>query len=303
MIYLRSVVFSFKRILIKLGIILFIIGFNVVTIFAGTAVDSIGNSVTVPDRDIRIVSLSPGATECLYAIGLRNEIVGVSDYCNYPIDFVKTKAKMGGFSTPNIEKIQVVAPHIVILTTVIPIQIKNQFDQLGVKLFIVEPKSLNALLDSINQLGRLFNRKEEAQKLTVNMKNRVQDIVDAVSKGSIKPVKTFIEIWYNPIYGAEANTLPGDIVRLAGGYLIPDTGREYPLLTEEKLLVLDPDAIILGHESELSLFLERHQNVLAISAIKNRKILSPNPDEFLRPGPRVINALEQIAHFLHPEAF
>jgi len=292
-----------RNLLIKFWTLFLIIASTSGAVFAGTAMDSLGNKVRVPDENVRIVCLSPGALECLYAIGLRDEIVGVSDYCNYPLDFVNTKPKMGGFSTPNIERIQAVLPHVVILTTVIPIQIKNQFDRIGIKLFVSEPKSLNALFESIDQLGRLFNREKESGELIGDMKNRAGNITKAIREKSIKPVRTFIEIWDNPIYAAEKNTLPGDIVKIAGGYLVPETGNEYPCLAEEKLLELNPEAIVLGHEADLNVFMERHKNVLSISAIKNRKIFDPNPDEFLRPGPRVIDALEKVAHFLHPEAF
>ncbi len=272
-------------------------------VLAGTGVDSIGNRITVPDKNQRIVSLSPGATETLYALGLKDEIVGVSEFCNYPPDFVTTKPKIGGFSTPNIEKIQAVSPHIVIVTRVVPIQVKYQFEQLDIELFVAEPKSFNALMDTINQFGKLFNREEEAHLLIQGMKEEASEIIQAIRSHSVRPVKTIIEIWQNPYYAAGKNTLPGDIVTMAGGIVIPETGKEYPLLNEESILKLNPEALILGHRTDQNSLLKSHSNISSISAIRNNKVFSPDPDEFLRPGPRVINALKEIAQFLHPEAF
>ncbi len=288
----------FKRLFIALFFVM-----SVSIIYAGTGIDSLGNRVTIPDKNFRIVSLSPGTTEILFAIGLDDAIVGVSDFCNYPPDLVKNKPRMGGFSTPNIEKIESVNPDVVMMTTVVPRNIEQQLKKLGVKIFVAEPKSINQLLSIINQIGALTNHSAQAEKLISSMKYRIGKITERIKEKSLRPVKTFIEIWYNPIYAAERNTLPGDIVTKAGGEVVPDTGKGYPQINEETLLTLDPEAIILGHKTSLDEFMKIHKNVLSITAIKNKKILIPNPDIFLRPGPRVVEALEQIAKFLHPEAF
>lgn len=270
---------------------------------SGTGVDSLGNRITVPGGKIRIVSLSPGATETLYLLGLRDEIVGISDFCNYPPEFVSTKPTMGGYSTPNIEKIRSVSPHVVILTTVVPHYLKDQFDKLGIPIFVSVPKSFNELLFSIEQYGKLLGRERDAYGLIDKLIAEAGEVTRAIRARSIKPVRTFIEIYNNPLYAASRNTLPGDIVTMAGGEVVPDTVEEYPCLNEENLLLLNPEAIILGHNTDLSNFIETRRNLAGIIALRNRKILVPDPDEFLRPGPRVINALKQIARFLHPEAF
>jgi len=268
-----------------------------------TGVDSTGNRIILPDKGVRVVSISPGATEILYQLGLRDEIVGISDFCNYPPEFVKRKQRMGGFSTPNLELIQSVSPDLVIVTSVIPIQIKYQFDRLGIQLFVAEPKSFIQLLGLIDEFGKLFSHQKEAHELIQYMKEEAGKVTLAIRKKSIKPVRTFIEIWYDPIYIATRNTLPGDIVTLAGGEVVPEESGEYIRLSEEHVLQLDPEAFILGHNTDYNTFLNNHQNLLTVTALRNQKVFAPDPDQFLRPGPRVINSLRDIARFLHPEAF
>ncbi len=270
---------------------------------AGVGVDSFGNRVEVPGNRARIVSLSPGATETLFAIGIRDAVVGISDYCDYPPDFVHTKQRMGGFSSPNIEKIQAASPDVVILGTVVPLKIKRQLDSLGIQVFVYDPKAYSSLLDSVYQFGRMFSHEEEAVELILSLQNGAADVVQHVQKRSIRPVTTFIEIFDNPLYGAGRNSLPGDLVTMAGGRVVPEEDLEYPRLNEEQLLLLNPEAIVLGHEADLTQFLSTHEQVSDIRAIKNRKILITDPDQFLRPGPRVLNALKELAQFLHPEAF
>ncbi len=288
---------------IYICLLLLFVFFPITILVGGTAVDSRGVRVTVPDEKVRIVSLSPGATEILYKLELKDEIVGISDFCNYPPEFVSTKPRMGGYSTPNLEKIHSVSPHVVLLTTVVPLHIKNHFEMLGVPLFVTEPKSFSQLLEMIDQFGLLFNREKEAHNLIVAMSEEAGKVTSAIRSRSVAPVKTFIEIWYNPFYAAGENTLAGDIVTLAGGRVVPEIGNDYPRLNEEVILELNPEAIILGHDTDKEQFIEIHKNVIKIYAIRNNKVFSPDPDEFLRPGPRVVKALEAIARFLHPEAF
>lgn len=291
------------RAIAKTGRFICFLLFCAASVYGGTAVDTSGHKIHVPDHDFRVVSLSPGGTEILFELGVHEELVGVSDFCNHPHDFVSSKPKMGGFSTPNLERIQSVSPHVILLNTVVPISIKKQFDRLGTQVFVTEPKSFSELLDMIVQLGRLFNREAEAQALITEMKNEAGEVARHVETKSVAPVRTFIEIWYDPYYGAGKNTLAGDIVRLAGGKVVPESSTPYPRINEEILLTLNPEAIILGHQIDAATFLEIHSNLVRIYAIRNNKIFTPDPDVFLRPSPRVVNALKEIARFLHPEAF
>jgi len=270
---------------------------------AGTGTDSLGNRVSIPDAGARVVSLSPGATEILFALGLDEEIVGISDFCDYPPGPVSAKPTMGGFSTPNIEKIQANDPHVLVLTRSMPIELKHQFDRLGISLFVAESKSFESLLLTIVELGKLTGRKDEAVALAGSMETEAKRIVEAVRAKSTGGVTTLIEIWANPYYAAGKNTLPGDIVRLAGGRVVPDGKREYQLLSEEAIINIDPEALILGHAPLSGDIAEDHRNVSSIRAIRYNKVFVPDPDEFLRPGPRVIDALGDIARFFHPEAF
>jgi iron complex transport system substrate-binding protein len=283
----------------KLLIFFTVLIFICIPLFAGSGVDTLGNKISVPDEGVKIVSLAPGATETLYELGLQEEIVGVSEFCNYPPDFVAGKPKMGGFSTPNIEKIQAADPDVVILTRVAPIQVKYQFDRLGIKIFVDEPKNMNELLETINQFGFLFNRVEQAHALINRMQRSTGMVSEAISKRSTRPVKTMIIIWNKPYYVASRKTFPGDIVRLAGGRVVPDTTQEYLLLDEEHILQLNPEAMILSYMDDMM----SYRNIENIIALRNNKVFTPDPDQFLRPGPRAINALKEIAHFLHPEAF
>ncbi|UCB46008.1 MAG: ABC transporter substrate-binding protein [Spirochaetota bacterium] len=283
----------------KLTFFLMIFIFIYIPLFSGTGVDSLGNKISIPDEGVKIVSLAPGATEILYELGLQEEIVGISEFCNYPPELVASKPKMGGFSTPDIEKIQAENPDVIILTRTMPIQVKYQFERLGMQLFVAEPKSLNELLKTIIQFGNLFNRVKEAHELVISMESRAGEITEAIRERSTNPVRTMIIIWNKPYYTASRKTLPGDIVQLAGGRIVPDTTQEYLLINEERILQINPEALILGHEIEMT----DYRNIESIRALRNNKVFLPNPDEFLRPGPRVINALTEIAHFLHPEAF
>lgn len=273
------------------------------SLYAGTARDTMGNYISIPDEGIRAVVLSPGAAEIMFSIGLDKEVVGVSDYCNWPPEKVKKIRKVGGFSTPNVEIIGVLKPHVIIMTTVVPYNVKEQLQSLGIKVFISEPSNFSSLLDSIIEIGKLFNRREQAYRLVSYMKSEVGRVQSMIRTRAVSPVRTIIEIWDNPFYVASPDTLPADIVKLAGGEVVPSDISGFVRISEETIIALKPEAIVLGHKINVDDFINSHKNLSVIPAIRNRKIIVPDPDEFLRPGPRVVNALKEIARYLHPEVF
>jgi iron complex transport system substrate-binding protein len=109
--------------------------------FQLTLTDQIGREVTIEALPERIVSLAPSNTEILFALGLEDKIVGVTDYCNYP-EAAKFKDKVGGYSEPNIEKIVSLRPDL-ILGTDIHQKAIEELETLGVPSVVIEPEDFD----------------------------------------------------------------------------------------------------------------------------------------------------------------
>ncbi|MDD4955906.1 MAG: helical backbone metal receptor, partial [Candidatus Omnitrophica bacterium] len=133
------------------------------------------NSVFSSDDSTRIISLAPATTEILFALGLDEEIIAVSESCNYP-EAAKAKQKTGTFSQPNIERILSLKPDIVFCTGLEQASVAAKLKKLKVNVFVSDPKNIGELFKSIREMGRLTNREEEALKLVEGMEERMEKV-------------------------------------------------------------------------------------------------------------------------------
>ena len=271
-----------------------------------SAVDSMGKEIILDRKPQRIISLAPANTEILFALGLDEEIVGITDYCNEPPEKVVKIEKIGGFSTPNIEKIISLNPDIVFGTSGVQKQAVQRLEDLGVKVYVLEAETMENLLAEIEKVGRLTGKSQEAKNLTESLEKRIEVIKTKVAELSDeqKP-KVFLEIWYDPIWIAPDRTLIYQVIELAGGrhaITIKGDWNQVTTVDPESVVEANPDVILLSFEGspELIYNLPGWSNV---SAVKNKQVFQINGDIISRTGPRIVDALEQIANILHSDLF
>lgn len=257
------------------------------------------------DYKPRYISLAPSTTEILFTLDLDEEIIGVSQSCNYPPEALN-KEKIGTFSHPNIEKIVALNPDIIFCTGLEQAPIVTKLRQLKYKVYVSDPSSLEELLNSISEIGRLVNREGQAIALVEKMRKKIEAInfrVKTIPQN--KRPKVFIEIWHDPLMTAGKGTYIDELFTLAGGINIAfDTKRPYSIFSSEQVIKRNPDCIILAYMNKDSPF-----NIIGarfgwhnLSAVKNNCLYNDiNPDLFLRPGPRVVEALEEIYKRLYPK--
>ena len=255
-------------------------------------------------QKLRIISLAPSTTEILFALGLDDEIVGVSQFCNYPPQAL-LKEKVGSFSQPNIEKILSLKPDIVFCTGLEQGPIVTKLRELNLRVGVSDPSNFRELFNSIKEIGRFVNKEGEADALIKEMKMNIDQINSKVRLiPKEKRVKVFVEIWHSPLMTAGRGSFIDELITLAGGINIShDTRRPYTYFSSEQVIKRNPDCIILaymGRENPISIIRER-LGWNSISAVKNSRVYNDiNPDLFLRPGPRLILALKEIYKRLYP---
>lgn len=265
---------------------------------------SVRQSFSLTNQKLKIVSLAPSVTEILFALGLDEEIVGVSQFCNYPSKaFIKEK--VGTFSCPNIEKILSLKPDIVFCTGLEQALVIIKLKQLNLKVCVSDPSNFNELFDSIREIGLLVNKENQALNLIKGMKKEIEAINSNVKLiPQNKRPKVFVEIWHGPLMTAGKDSFIDELLRLAGGINIAyDTRRPYSYFSYEQVIVRNPECIILAYMDKgnpIRLIKQRF-GWNDISAVKNNRIYNDiNPDLFLRPGPRLIVALREIYKRLYP---
>ncbi len=266
-----------------------------------------GKEIVFEKRPQRIISLAPSNTEILFALGLDKEIVGITDYCNYPSEKVAQKEKIGGFATPNLEKIISLNPDVIFTTSGVQKQAVARLEELGVKVYVVEGESVENLLSEIKNIGKLTGKSQEAQTLVDSLKKRIEAVEEKVNNLSKdqKP-KVFLEIWFDPLWTAPKRTLIYQVVELAGGQhavTIEGDWNQVTTVDPESIIDANPDVILLSFEGNDPELVYKLPGWSAVSAIKNKRVFTIDPDTISRPGPRIIDALEQIAKILHPDLF
>lgn len=272
-----------------------------------SSTDSRGKEITLEQKPQRIISLAPANTEILFALGVDEEIVGITDFCNYPPEKVIQKEKVGGFSTPNIEKIVSLGPEIVFATSGVQAQAVERLEELGIKIYILEAETVEKLVTEVENVGRLTGKSQEAKELAENLERRVKAVeeqIGGISKEQ-KP-KVFFEIWHDPLWTAPTRTLIYQVIELAGGQhavSIEGDWNQVTTVDAEAVINANPDFIFLAFENSDPELIYNLSGWGAVSAIKNKKVFSLNPDVINRPGPRIVDALEEIAKILHPDLF
>ena len=140
----------------------------------GTFTDDMGRAVVIDQMPQRLVSFGPSITEILFALGLEEKVIGVSDYCDYP-EAAKLKTKVGDAFNPSLEKIIELEPDLVL--TVKQEQLNAQLDTLGVKFVVLDPKDIDSILGDIELVGEITGTEKEAKKLIKDMQDSISQVV------------------------------------------------------------------------------------------------------------------------------
>jgi len=265
--------------------------------------DQTGRRVEVPDRPARIVSLGPGITETLFLLGLGDRVVGVTDSCEYPPE-AKLKPSVGSTLSPSIERIIVLKPDLVLGTPQANRrETADQLARLGIPLYGVTAGTVEGMLASTSELGHVLGHDAEAERVV----HQLQARLDAISRrvAGRKPPRVLFVVWYRPLMTAGSQTFLSDVIRRAGGDPIgANLSGEWPRLSVEELLRLQPDVILFPETQSFAPKLDEFRSLAGwrdLRAVKEGRIYFIS-DTIVRSSPRLIDALEEIARLLHPEA-
>lgn len=261
--------------------------------------DDLGRTVPIPQKIRRAVSLAPNLTEIIFAVGAGDRLVGVTTFCNYPEE-ARAIAKVGDTMTPNMETIVALKPDVVFVSTASQIEtFMKTLEANGIKVYVTNPNSLDGVFANLRQFGELFGTQAIADKLIADQEKRVSLVWDRV--GDQKPVRVFVQISKEPLFTIGKQSFLTAILEKAGSVSVTkDVETAYPKISKETASALTPEAIILSDSEDN----KEPNEVFKNSPIsKNGRIYKVDADLLSRPGPRLVDALEQIAKDLHPDTF
>ena len=250
-------------------------------------------------KPARIISLSPTATEILFAIGANKQILAVDDNSNFPLNV--PKSQLSGF-TPNVEAIVALKPDLVVLQidSAKSKSVRDSLTKLGIQ--VVMERSASKINDTYNEielLGKVTDKSSAAKALTASMKKRIAKILS----GSVKTEKyRFFHELDNTLYSATSKTFIGNVYKDFGLTNVADAASStdsagYPQLNGEYLIKSNPQIIFLADAQygETSATVKARQGWQGIDAITNNKIVELPADISSRWGPRIVDFYEIVA--------
>ena len=257
--------------------------------------DELGRTIQLSQSPQRIISLAPSVTETLFALGLGDKIVGVTSYCDYPPE-AKTKERIGDTQRPSIEKIVGLKPDIVIASTSSQLEafVRN-LESAGIPVYVSNPRNLVETLKSIQAIGEITGAQREAIELTDQLRARIEQVHSRVS-GKDRP-RVFVMLGAAPLITVGGTTFINDLISRAGGVSISaDEKSDYPQYSLETVIARQPEIIFLQAGDD-----KLPERLRQTPAARNGRLYHVNDDLLLRPGPRVVDGLEEIAGKIHPQ--
>ncbi|MGE4286805.1 MAG: ABC transporter substrate-binding protein [Phycisphaerae bacterium] len=249
---------------------------------------------TQTDEQKQIVSLSPNITETLFAIGADDLLVGVTSYCDYPVQAKEIEC-IGSIMEPDIEKIISLSPSLVITTgTGLQKTFESRLSTLGIRCESVEVNRLEDVFTSIETLGNLTGRSERAAELSKAIASGL------FQRPKAKAGRIMAVIQREPLIAAGKDTCIDSLIRIAGGEnACPESG--YPVINAESLILMAPDIII--ETASITDFATDEQATAYYSLwLGTAKVYLANRDVLSRPGPRVCEAVEIIENIIGDSA-
>lgn len=274
------------------------------TTYPLTVKDSSGTEFTFESAPQRIVSLAPSETEGLFALGLDEQIVGVSDNDDYP-EVVKDKPRMGGFQV-NVEAVVAAQPDLVVAASLIdPATVKSLTD-LGIKVYQSNPKTVDEVIEHIKTLGQITDHQAEADKVTKQMQEELSKVTEVV-KGLNEDQKKKVYIEFSPGWTVGKGEFMDEMITLAGGVNVASDITGWSEINEENIIKANPDVILYAksvideNNQTLADIIKGRGGWNQITAIKEDRVIGLDDNLLSRPGPRVTQGLIEVAKAIYPD--
>ncbi len=279
------------------------------TVYPLTVIDDSGASVTFAAAPTRIVSLNPGHTETVFALGAGDRLVAVDAYSTYPAEAQAIATRLTSYPAPSIEAIVGLKPDLV-LSLVEKDDLLGQLRQQGIPVLKLLPTDFDGTTQEIAELGRILDRSAQGAAIATRMRARRDAVAQAVATGPRPSV--FYEMDASDAtkpYTAGPGGFYGQLVDLAGGdNVFGDLPGDFAQVGAESVIARNPDLILLT-DAYAPLNPQTPAMVAArpgwdqIAAVDNGAIYAVQAQLFSSPGPRLADGLESLAFLLHPDAF
>jgi len=270
---------------------------------ARTVRDELGRAVKLPPQVRRLVSLTPAATENLFALKAGHLIVGVCSACDYPPK-VRRLPQVGDFAKPSLERLVALKPDLIVISSgTITAPIADDLQRRShIPVFVLCPRTVAGMLSGLLRLGEVVNRQETARQLVARLYRRLEKVARQQRHLKKRPT-VVVEIAPPPnLMVAGPNNYIDDAIRYAGGRnAFADAPQPFPVISMEALVVKDPDVYLVATKQSLSKALRElrgRPGFDRLRCVREGVVFALDPDLLFRPTPRLVDGIEQLAKWL-----
>ncbi len=288
------------RIIVLLGLLLVMsLPFNGVLAEPIVVTDVTGRVVSLNKPARRIVSLAPSVTELLFAVGAGAWVVGVADYSNYPLKAQKIP-RVGGYDRFDLEAVLALSPDLVVSwSSGNPPALLTKLTQLGLTLFMTNPHHLDDIPLDLERLGLLTGTQALAKQEAERFRARRLWLSQQVPEG-VPPVRTFYQVWYQPLMTINGEHVISDVIALCGGEnVFAGLPQLAPVIDVEAVLATDPEVIIAsGMGEQRPEWLDHWRSWKPLKAVELDNLFFIPPDLIQRHTPRILDGAEALCQQL-----
>jgi iron complex transport system substrate-binding protein len=270
-------------------------------------VDDAQRTVEITGVPERIISLAPSNTEILFALGLGDKVVGVTDFCDYPEG--AQEIEKVGFVEINLEKIVDLAPELVLyIGGTAQLEKTQTMEDLGLTVLVLAPSDIEGIFGDIELVGRATGTEDEAAHLVSELRARMDEVLSRVAQAERQPLVFYELDATDPTrpWTAGPGSFIDALLSMAGGINLGAIAEmEWAQFSTEEIIAQDPEIIILGDANYgVSVeSVEERPGWGVITAVKEGAIYPIDDTLVSRPGPRIVDGLEELARIIHPEIF
>lgn len=267
----------------------------------GAIVDDLGRTVTVDSPPSRIVALVPSITDLILALGEGDRLVARTRYDTDPR--LAALPAVGGGLDPNIEAIIALRPDLVVVWPGADQPLIGQLDAAGIAVYGAGSQSLEDQERHTRQIGRLLGVEARADSLLAHLDSSFAALATALA--GVPVVSALYVAWHDPPMTTGPGTFVDSIMSVAGGRnIFDDATSDWPQVNMEEIVSRDPDVLILPvpvtGDSGAIAWVHQTPGWRDLRAVRTGRVLLVDSELFSRPGPRIIDAANQLAELLHP---
>lgn len=256
--------------------------------------DDSGATVRIKEPARRIVSLAPHVTETLFAAGAGERIVGVVDYSDYP-EAAKRIPRVGGYSKLDLEAIAALKPDLAVgwASGNAPAHIEK-LRALGIPVYLSQPERIDDVARSLERYGELAGSQAVAREAAAAFRSRLQEL--RTRHGARSPVRTFYQIWKQPLMTVGGGQVISDVIQLCGGVnVFADLKPLAPKVTVEAVLAADPEVIVASGMGEARPeWVDDWRQWPSMTAVKRDNLFFIPPDLVQRHTPRLVEGAARL---------